>query len=71
VLCPITNRKRSLKKTIRFPGGGITSRDLKRGRSVPTDNTYLGTEAQPYDQFNYNIYGRTFYVTASYKAGEK
>jgi iron complex outermembrane recepter protein len=33
----------------------------------PTDNTFFGTETQPYNQFNYNVYGRTFYVTASYK----
>jgi iron complex outermembrane recepter protein len=36
-------------------------------RMPPTDNTFFGTETQPYNQFNYNVYGRTFYVTASYK----
>jgi iron complex outermembrane receptor protein len=34
----------------------------------PTDNSYLGIESQPYNQFNYNVYGRTFYITATYKA---
>jgi iron complex outermembrane receptor protein len=37
-------------------------------RMPPTDDSYLGIEFQPYNQFNYNIYGRTFYVTATYKA---
>jgi iron complex outermembrane recepter protein len=37
-------------------------------RMPPADNSYLGTESQPYDQFNYNVYGRTFYLTATYKA---
>ncbi|HEY9132892.1 MAG TPA: TonB-dependent receptor [Dyella sp.] len=33
----------------------------------PHDNTYLGTEVTPWNQFNYNIYGRTMYIEANYK----
>lgn len=37
----------------------------------PSDNSYDGTQAQPYDQFDYNVYGRMFYVSATYKPGSK
>ena len=33
----------------------------------PTDNSFLGTETQPYNEFDYNIYGRTMYLSATYK----
>ena len=37
----------------------------------PADHSYSGIETQPYDQLNYNIYGRTYYLTASYNGGSK
>jgi outer membrane receptor protein involved in Fe transport len=37
-------------------------------KTPPIDHTYTGIETQPYNQFNYNIYGRTYYVTASWSA---
>ena len=36
-------------------------------RMPPTDNSFLGTESQPYDIFNYNVYGRTMYMSVVYK----
>jgi len=33
----------------------------------PKDHSYLGTEASPWNELNYNIYGRTMYVEANYK----
>ena len=36
----------------------------------PTDNTYPGTSNQPYNIFNYNIYGRGYYLGATYKIGK-
>ncbi|MES1190636.1 MAG: TonB-dependent receptor [Steroidobacter sp.] len=38
-------------------------------RMPPVDNSYPGTERQPYNEFNYDIYGRRFFVGASYKFG--
>jgi outer membrane receptor protein involved in Fe transport len=37
----------------------------------PADNSYLGIEYQGYNTTNYNVYGRTFYLTASYKGHAK
>jgi iron complex outermembrane recepter protein len=36
-------------------------------RMPPQDNSFLGIESQPYNQFNYNVYGRTMYFTMVYK----
>lgn len=36
----------------------------------PTDNTYPGTEGLPYNIFNYDVYGRKFILSASYKFGQ-
>jgi iron complex outermembrane recepter protein len=35
----------------------------------PRDNTYPGIQDYPYNSDNYNPYGRTFYIEASYKFG--
>jgi outer membrane receptor protein involved in Fe transport len=36
----------------------------------PEDRSYPGTEAQPYNIFNYNIYGRSFMMEAGYNFGK-
>jgi iron complex outermembrane receptor protein len=36
-------------------------------RMPPTDNSYYGNLSMPYDEFNYNVYGRQYYLTATYK----
>jgi outer membrane receptor protein involved in Fe transport len=36
-------------------------------RSPPYDNSYRGIDNQPYNIFNYNDYGRTFFVGFNYK----
>ena len=36
-------------------------------RSPPFDNSYRGIDNQPYNIFNYNDYGRTFFVGLTYK----
>ena len=36
----------------------------------PTDNSYLGIDNQPYNSLNYNPYGRSFFVEATYKYGK-
>ena len=38
-------------------------------RAPPTDNSYPGTQLQPYNVTNYNVYGREFFVQANYKFG--
>ena len=35
----------------------------------PKDHTYPGTEGRPYDETNYNVYGRAIYLEANYKFG--
>jgi len=35
----------------------------------PWIHSYPGTSSQPYDEFDYNVYGRTFYLTANYNLG--
>lgn len=37
----------------------------------PKDGSYPGTSGSPYDSTNYNVYGRSFYLEASYKFGKK
>ena len=37
----------------------------------PVDNSYPGTSNQPYNIFNYNNYGRSYFVEANYKFGQK
>jgi iron complex outermembrane recepter protein len=39
-------------------------------RSPPYDNTYSGIDNQPYNIFNYNDYGRSFFVGANYALGQ-
>ena len=39
-------------------------------RMPPTDNSYYGNLSMPYDEFNYNVYGREYYLTATYKMGK-
>ena len=56
-------------------GGG---EDLRLGAAVqnlfnsmpPVDRSYTGTETQPYDEFDYSVYGRTYYVQGTYKFGK-
>ena len=36
----------------------------------PIDHTYPGTTSQPYNQDNYNVYGRAMYLEANYKFGQ-
>ena len=36
-------------------------------RSPPYDNTYRGIDNQPYNIFNYNDYGRSYFIGATYK----
>jgi hypothetical protein len=36
----------------------------------PVDRSYPGTETQPYDEFDYSVYGRTYYVQGTYKFGK-
>ena len=37
----------------------------------PTDNSFPGTTLQAYNEFNYNVYGRTYFFEANYKFGKK
>lgn len=36
----------------------------------PRDNSYPGTSSAPYNQYNYNVFGRTFFLEANYKFGK-
>ncbi|WP_445144407.1 TonB-dependent receptor domain-containing protein [Dyella sp. Tek66A03] len=36
----------------------------------PVDHSYPGTSGSPYNDQNYNVYGRTFYLQATYKFGK-
>ncbi|MFC3651712.1 TonB-dependent receptor domain-containing protein [Dyella humi] len=36
----------------------------------PRDNSYPGTLSAPYNQENYNVFGRTFFLEANYKFGK-
>jgi len=36
----------------------------------PVDNSFPGTSSQPYNIFNYNNYGRSYFVEANYKFGK-
>ena len=40
-------------------------------KAPPVDDSYPGTQLQPYNEFNYNVYGRSFFVGANYKFGKK
>jgi outer membrane receptor protein involved in Fe transport len=35
----------------------------------PADHSQPGTTNQPYNELNYNVYGREYYLTATYKIG--
>lgn len=37
----------------------------------PEDHSYPGTSGSPYNDLNYNVYGRAFYLEATYKFGKK
>lgn len=39
-------------------------------KGPPKDNSYLGTEVQPYNEFNYNVYGRSYIFEMAYKFGK-
>ena len=39
-------------------------------KGPPKDNSYLGTEVQPYNEFNYNVYGRSYIVEMAYRFGK-
>jgi outer membrane receptor protein involved in Fe transport len=39
-------------------------------RMPPTDNSYYGNLSMPYNEFNYNVYGRQCYLSATYKMGQ-
>lgn len=36
----------------------------------PRDNSYPGTTSSPYNKYNYDVYGRSFLLEASYKFGK-
>jgi iron complex outermembrane recepter protein len=40
-------------------------------RMPPDDHSYQGTSNQPYNVENYNVYGREYYFTATYKVGRR
>jgi iron complex outermembrane receptor protein len=37
----------------------------------PTDHSFPGITNQPYNELNYNVYGRTYFIEASYRGGTK
>jgi iron complex outermembrane recepter protein len=37
----------------------------------PADHTQPGITNQPYNEFNYNVYGREFFLQFTYKGGTK
>jgi iron complex outermembrane recepter protein len=37
----------------------------------PADNSYPGTTSAPYNKYNYNVFGRTFFLEANYKFGKR
>jgi len=37
----------------------------------PMDTSYPGSNGQPYDEFDYNVYGRQFYLSAHYAVNNK
>jgi iron complex outermembrane receptor protein len=39
-------------------------------RMPPADHSFPGTQNQPYNETNYNVYGREYYLTATYKIGK-
>jgi outer membrane receptor protein involved in Fe transport len=39
-------------------------------RMPPPDHSQPGTTNAPYNVFNYNVYGRQYYLTATYKVGK-
>jgi iron complex outermembrane receptor protein len=39
-------------------------------RMPPTDSSVYGNQNLPYNEFNYNVYGRQYYLTATYKMGK-
>jgi iron complex outermembrane recepter protein len=38
-------------------------------RMPPDDHSFQGTYDQPYNVTNYNVFGREYYLTATYRAG--
>ncbi|HEY0200007.1 MAG TPA: TonB-dependent receptor [Rhodanobacter sp.] len=36
----------------------------------PTDHSYPGNTSAPYNDYNYNVYGRAYYIEANYKFGK-
>lgn len=39
-------------------------------KAPPKDYSYLGTEVQPYNEFNYNVYGRSYIFEMAYRFGK-
>ena len=37
----------------------------------PFDGSYPGTELQPYNLFNYNVYGRSYMMEMSYRFAKR
>jgi hypothetical protein len=35
----------------------------------PPDHSYPGTDSAPYNPFNYNVYGRSYFLQVNYKVG--
>jgi hypothetical protein len=33
----------------------------------PADHSYPGTENMPYNPYNYNVYGRSYYLEVNYR----
>jgi outer membrane receptor protein involved in Fe transport len=46
------------------------SADNLLNEGPPEDRSYPGIESQPYNELNYNVYGRSYYAQLSYKFGK-
>ncbi len=54
-----------------FPGLEVSANVVNLfDKSPPADDSYTGISNQPYNVFNYNDYGRSFFVQANYKLGK-
>lgn len=38
---------------------------------LPRDGSYPGTSGAPYNSTNYDVYGRAYYLQATYRFGER
>jgi outer membrane receptor protein involved in Fe transport len=39
-------------------------------RMPPVDHSYYGNSSTPYNELNYNVYGRVYYFAATYRVGK-